>query len=344
MSIDQNSFALLIDGDNAQVSLIPQILQSLSEYGTPLVARVFHNKSTIEQWEQIASEYSIEPIWVPNNTPHKNTVDIALVMDAMSLLCERSDIANFCIVASDGDYTRLARHLKTSGKFVLGIGMKHTPTPFTNACSRFIYVEDLQSAESPAEQPTRPVEAVAAPVKEISDSKLTKLVIRAYKQAVQSGVVSEGAGWVQLRDIRDAMAALNPDFQTSDYYKYLRVLAEKMMTIAESKPGQIEVYERADGKPLLHYVRVFEDPELIKFIRAYYRAADELNLKDKKGWVSLSAIGSSLQTMYPNDAPLVYHKTKYSQLKKVVEQIVTDYPTVIELNPANPSPSLRIRK
>ncbi len=349
MAEDQNLFALLIDGDNVQVSFIPQILHSLSEYGVLRISKVFHNKATIEQWEQIAREYGIEPIWVPNNTAHKNTVDIALVMDAMSVLYERVDISHFCIVASDGDYTRLARHLKTQGKFVLGIGTKQTPKPFTNACSTFVYVEDLPSAASPVEQAPTPVEvapalAKTAPVKEISDSKLAKLVIRAYKQASKTGVVKGGAGWVQLRDIRDAMAALNPDFQASDYYKYLRVLAEKMMTLAESHPASIEVYEQADGKPLMHYVRVFDDQELVKFIRAYKRAADELNLKDKNGWVSLSAIGSSLKALYPKDEPLVYHKTKYAQLKKVVEQMVVDYPTAFELNPANPSPRIRIKK
>ncbi len=100
---------------------------SLNEYGALLISRVFHNKATIEQWERIASEYGIEPIWVPNNTAHKNTVDIALVMDAMSFFYVRPEISGFCLVASDSDYTRLARFLKSQGKFVLGIGTQaHT--------------------------------------------------------------------------------------------------------------------------------------------------------------------------------------------------------------------------
>ena len=349
MSEDQNLFALLIDGDNIQTGFIPQILQSLSEYGDLLISRVFHNKATIEQWEHIASEYGIEPIWVPNNTAHKNSVDIALVMDAMSLFYERPEISNYCIVASDGDYTRLARQLKSGGKFVLGIGTKQTPKPFTNACSRFIHVEDLlsealPSAAPPVEPPVSPVEKPAAPAKEMSDSKLTKLVIRAYKEVAKTNSVKAGAGWIQLRDLRDAMAALNPDFQSSDYYKYLRIFAEKMMTLAESHPGSIEVLEKVENKTTLHYVRIFDDQELVRFVRAYHRAANELKPKTKNGWVTLSALGNALRALFPKDEPLVYRQTKYSQLKKVVEQLVADYPAVFELNPNNPSPGLRLKK
>ncbi|MFN8529031.1 MAG: NYN domain-containing protein [Anaerolineae bacterium] len=43
--------------------------------------------------------------WVPNNTPGKNSVDIALVIEAMSILCTRNEITGYCIVSSDSDYT-----------------------------------------------------------------------------------------------------------------------------------------------------------------------------------------------------------------------------------------------
>ena len=112
----------------------------------------------------------------------------------MILLYERSEITNFCIVASDSDYTRLARHLKSRGKFVLGIGTKQTPKPFSNACTKFVYVEDLVSATLPIQQATSFVEEVTLSATEISDSEFLKLFIETYKQVAKSGAVSQEDG------------------------------------------------------------------------------------------------------------------------------------------------------
>jgi len=60
MSENQKLFALLIDGDNLQAKFIPQILDELSEYGERLISKVFHIKGNIDQWENIASDYSIQ--------------------------------------------------------------------------------------------------------------------------------------------------------------------------------------------------------------------------------------------------------------------------------------------
>ena len=43
----------------------------------------------------------------------------------------------FCIVSSDGDFTRLVMRLRESGKRVYGIGARKTPKPFQNACDQF---------------------------------------------------------------------------------------------------------------------------------------------------------------------------------------------------------------
>ena len=59
------------------------------------------------------------------------------------------------------------------------------------------------------------------------------------------------------------MAVLSPDFQESNYH-YLRVLAEKMMTLAELRPGSIQVLEKLENKTTLHYVRIFDDQELVR--------------------------------------------------------------------------------
>ena len=75
-------------------------------------------------------------------TTGKNATDGFMIIDAMDLLyTDRFD--GFCLVSSDSDFTALAIRLKEQGVTVYGFGKKQTPEAFRNACSQFIYVENL---------------------------------------------------------------------------------------------------------------------------------------------------------------------------------------------------------
>lgn len=346
MSENRELFALLIDGDNAQSAFIPQIFRELSKYGEPRVSRVFHNKATIEQWEQVAREYPVEPIWVPNNITQKNSIDIALVMDAMVLFYERPEITGFCIVASDSDYTRLARHLKSQGKYVVGIGRKQTPIPFTNACTEFIYVENLLPSLPITSAPVTPVKEVPASVETISPENFIKAIVKAYKQIIQKGPQDQ-QGRVSIRELKEAVAALDPVFSSPDYQQMPKFVSQVKM-LANKYPDKFTVHEQQDSKPVMHYLHI-ELPQKetaaaeVKKFRQAYRHAVDLKQSDAAGWVSLSAIGSVLHKLYPNFDPLVYQNVRSGQLTKVVERMRADYPHVIELKIQSKQPHIRIR-
>ncbi|MCU0244359.1 MAG: NYN domain-containing protein [Acidobacteria bacterium] len=104
--------ALLIDGDNAQPSLIGQILAEAGKYGLVTI-RI-----------------------------GKNATDSAMIIDAMDILHGHL-VDGFCIVSSDSDYTRLATRIREMGFFVMGIGKRSTPKAFVNGCNIFIYTENL---------------------------------------------------------------------------------------------------------------------------------------------------------------------------------------------------------
>src|SRR6185369_16330965 len=70
---------------------------------------------------------------------------MGMVIDAMDLLYTDRPEA-FGIVSSDSDFTPLVMHLKAKGAQVYGFGAKKTPMPFVNACSRFLYLENLGRA------------------------------------------------------------------------------------------------------------------------------------------------------------------------------------------------------
>lgn len=73
----------------------------------------------------------------------KNATDSTLIIDAMDILYT-NNVDGFCIVSSDGDFTRLASRLRESGMDVIGMGENKTPRSFRAACSVFTDLELLR--------------------------------------------------------------------------------------------------------------------------------------------------------------------------------------------------------
>ena len=141
---EQQKFAVLIDGDNAQASLLSQILAEVSKVGSITIKRIYGDWTTtnMNQWKEPLHKYAIQPMQQFRFTIGKNATDSAMIIDAMDLL-HGNDVQGFCIVSSDSDYTRLATRIREDGLFVIGVGEKKTPEAFVNACNQFIYSENL---------------------------------------------------------------------------------------------------------------------------------------------------------------------------------------------------------
>jgi len=335
---ENQKLALLIDGDNINSKKIQEILDLVNTKGKALIKRVYNNKASMEHWEPIIGKYSLYSVWVPNNTKNKNSVDIALVVDAMSLLYERPDLDGFCIVSSDADHTALVKHILTKDKYVLGIGNTNTPEPFRNSCTEFVDLDELVSTTSPVEQVTI-TQPIATPVQEISDSELLKLVTAAYKKVAKGGALNTDAGWIQLLNIKAEMLALKPTFQPTT-----RTLAERLKTLAKSSPRIIEIRENLDTKPVVHFVRLLKDSEIDKFHHAYNHVTEELKSQDKQGWVMLTTMRITLQKLFPKYDPLTYQGVKSNQLKKVIEKMIKDYPNIIEIKTQKLDVYIRMKK
>ncbi|MDZ4769023.1 MAG: NYN domain-containing protein [Chloroflexota bacterium] len=337
MSQNREVIAVLIDGDNVIMDRVPTILSEVAKYGEITIAKVFLNKTSIEKWETFAAKYPVDPIWVPNNIKGKNSVDIALVIDAMIIACERADITGFCIAASDSDYARLAKRLKSKRKFVLGIGEAKTPDAFRTACSEFIEIGDLMLAPPPV-VPLQPTPRTSTAVAKVSTDPVYELFIRAYT-ACRKGNAAIDEDWMQLRVIRDKMTSLDPAFSLDELHQP-RKLAEKLQTL--NGAGIIEIRE-IDGKHVTHEVRLLYFHQIEKFFDAFAYAADTLKFKDAQGWVLLALIGETLTKMFPEYNPLLYHGIKQRQLKKVVEKIILDYPGIMELEDSTQHPRIKMK-
>ncbi|MDO4640087.1 MAG: NYN domain-containing protein [Neisseria sp.] len=150
--------AILIDADNASAKTIHAILEETTKFGEATVKRIYGNFVGINgQWKSVINEYAIKPMQQFAYTTGKNATDGAMIIDAMDLLyTNRFD--GFCIVSSDSDFTALAIRLKEQGVTVYGFGKKQTPESFRNACSQFIYVENLLPPEEMKQKAEKPEE------------------------------------------------------------------------------------------------------------------------------------------------------------------------------------------
>src|SRR3954454_5615752 len=161
--------AVLIDADNARPSITEGLLAEVAKYGTAHVKRAYGDwtGTNLKGWKDQLLAQSIQPIQQFAYTSGKNATDAAMVIDAMDLLySERFD--GFCIVSSDSDFTRLAARIRESGLTVYGFGERKTPKPFVSACDKFIYIENLSYAKSPA----TPTDVSLRPAPQASAAKL----------------------------------------------------------------------------------------------------------------------------------------------------------------------------
>jgi uncharacterized LabA/DUF88 family protein len=151
------SIALLIDADNSPASKIEEILDELAKYGVINIRRAFGNWKSphLKGWEAVLHDYAIQPMQQFAYTKGKGATDAAMIIDAMDLLYTK-DLNGFCIVSSDSDFTPLVMRIRANGLKVFGFGEKKTPEPFVNACSKFLYLENLGEPVPPP--PMEPVE------------------------------------------------------------------------------------------------------------------------------------------------------------------------------------------
>ena len=137
----ENRIAVLIDGDNAQATLVQEILSEVSKHGKITTRRIYGDFTTgMTQWKKVLNENAITPQQQFAYSYGKNSTDSFMIIDAMDLL-HSNKVDGFAIVSSDSDFTRLATRIREEGLFVMGIGRRNSTQAFVNACEVFVYTE-----------------------------------------------------------------------------------------------------------------------------------------------------------------------------------------------------------
>lgn len=298
MKHDLPNFALLIDADNDTPDIIAPIIEEITRDARLSVRRIYGDFTSpnLAKWREALANHGIQPVQQYRNSIGKNASDSALIIDAMDLLHSRR-LDGFCLVSSDGDFTRLATRIREDGLGVFGFGRKHAPKAFVSACERYTYVENLGvapvlgehgNANSPpvtlapkAQQETngtpktRPADAATN-----EKNKLKNLLLRAYTN------VADDDGWALVSRIALYLRANHSDFDprsygTSNFVKLLQA------------SGSFELKQRKQGNGTAHFCRPAKRP----IASAYFSALQAAVVagKGEDGWTKQAAIGAYLK-------------------------------------------------
>lgn len=204
---NERRISILIDGDNAQATLIEEILVEAGKYGNATIRRVYGDWTTpsMNSWKDILNIHAFQPIQQFRYTVGKNATDSAMIIDAMDIL-HSHQVDGFCLVSSDSDYTRLATRIRESGLLVVGIGKKNTPRAFVSACNVFIYTENLKSRNRNGGSSRKSNHL------SVQERELVDMVSQAMDM-----VGPDDDGWTRLSEVGTALRRIDPGFDPRTY-------------------------------------------------------------------------------------------------------------------------------
>ncbi len=231
-----NRIALLIDCDNVSHNSIEAVLEELAKNGLVNVRHAHGDwkSPSLSGWVEKLHPNAIRPMQQFAYTKGKNATDSAMIIDAMDLLYSNS-VDAFALMTSDSDFTPLVLRILENGLPVYGFGEKKTPKPFVDACSPFIYTENLIPEEEKADSAKKPVKKGKKDLRK--DAMLVKLLRTAVERA------SEDDGWAYMSKVAHYLSN-NRSFSAINYgYKKLSDLMRAS--------GLFDIEMRPDGSGMV---------------------------------------------------------------------------------------------
>ena len=263
--IPTRRLAVLIDCDNVRPSTIGRVMIEAAMYGTITVRRGYGDwtAANMAGWKDEYSTNSIQPIQQFRYTTGKNATDSALIIDAMDLL-HSGRVEGFCIVSSDGDFTRLAMRIREQGMFVMGVGKSHTPQAFVKACTVFVpeekIVQDRKQGTDVVRQKQggKTADAMEKSGKDGGRASAlpewARIVGKAMGEVKKAGE-GDVNGWMLLTRVGACIHKIQPGFKTGSYGKrnlsqLLKTRSDLFSTKGWKKEGTSNIEVRmADSFP-----------------------------------------------------------------------------------------------
>lgn len=196
LKTNETRFALLIDCDNVSSNAVEGVLAELARHGTVNVRHAHGDwkSSHLNGWVEKLQANAIRPVQQFAYTSGKNATDAAMIISAMDLLYG-NHVDAFALMTSDSDFTPLVMRITESGRPVFGFGERKAPRAFVQACSQFIFIEELVHIQASK------VSEAPLPVKQAGDRLLIE--DRALADLLRNAVdqVSDGDGWSHMSKV-----------------------------------------------------------------------------------------------------------------------------------------------
>lgn len=191
--MQDKSVAIFIDAENVGAKYADEIFKITSDYGEPIIKRIYADwtSDAVKGWKEQIYKYSISSIQNFKFSNGKNSSDMYLLSDAMSVFYEKQDIDLFIIVSSDRDYTPLVQKLRENKKQIVGIGINKPSKFYINAFNHFHCLG-----------------------KNAEDEKCDELIVELFKAI--DGLIEEKQRAI-LSQIKQKLQEKYPNFNAKDY-------------------------------------------------------------------------------------------------------------------------------
>lgn len=239
--VDLDNFIGFCSGFGLKMELA-QDIRKLTEHGRVVIRRSYGDiyklpmdSATKESIRMMLQNNLIQHEDVRHLNRYKNSSDIKLIIEALSVAYSNPTITTFAIVADDRDYIPLFTKLREIGKTVIGIGSSKESTQeyYRSACDNFYYHDVITGSNKPISDKELAEFRDIFNEMENSNKKdeIIALFIEAAKAVAEKGKAPLGSA------IGNMMRALKSDLDFADYgLSGLKAVAE----LAERK-GFVEI-------------------------------------------------------------------------------------------------------
>lgn len=144
MSTLDDTYAIFIDGDNINHLYYENIYKIFKQRGKIILQKIYGDftEEHIKLWKNNCLNFGIEPVisWQLNG---KNSSDLKMTTDMMSILNEYKHIQNYVVASGDSDFREVCSKILAHGKNVIGISVnaKSTSHILQNYCSEYIILD-----------------------------------------------------------------------------------------------------------------------------------------------------------------------------------------------------------
>ena len=231
--MDDGSYGIFVDGDNMNASLFHIVNDFILNRGTIVMKRVYGDftQENMKAWKGVCIDYGVEPImsW---RIKSKNSSDIKMISDVMTILNTHPHILNFVLITGDSDISELCRKIISEKRYVIGVSTFDASTSkmLKNNCSEYIVLEHIQQLKPPI------------PKRTVDDNVEKDDIIRLLKDII--AFHSEDGG-IDLGLLKKKLLRLNPTFHEKKYgdYKNFRKFIEScdIFYIKETEKGSYYV-------------------------------------------------------------------------------------------------------